>query len=242
MKNIEIWDEYEIKARYIPVFLSSIPMVHFLMIFLGDAFWKELISNIGWMLIVANLSISFIVMLALVQFQCGLAKHWIEESVFGKGGIRFPTTEMILYSGGLISKDMKEQMRNKIFDKFGSKLSSVDEEIRDPNNARLKAREVVGLVRNSIRESILVFQYNIRYGFFRNLIGGVIWSSFGSTGCAIIYGLGNNWKAMSFFAVCLIAHISLYIFKKAVLEKLAFSYADSLFVEFLRTKKGVYDE
>lgn len=36
MSDIKWWDEYEIKARYIPTFLSVVPMVHFLILFLGD--------------------------------------------------------------------------------------------------------------------------------------------------------------------------------------------------------------
>jgi hypothetical protein len=111
LSEVKSWDEYEIKARYIPTLLSVIPLVHFLILFIGGAFWKELIGNIGWMLVVANLSLSLIIMLALVQVQCSFAKHFIEESIFGKGGERFPSTDMLLYDGGLISIERKELVR-----------------------------------------------------------------------------------------------------------------------------------
>ena len=114
MKEIKYWDEYEIKARYIPTFLSAVPLVHFLLLFLGETFWKNLSGNIGWMIVITNLGVSLIVMFAFVQIQCGFAKHWVEEPVFGKGGAHFPTSDMLLFNCGLISIERKEQIRNKI--------------------------------------------------------------------------------------------------------------------------------
>ena len=232
------WDEYEIKARYIPTFLSVVPLVHFLILFLGEAFWKELIGNISWMLVVANLGLSLLVMLAFVQIQCGFAKHWVEEPVFGKRGERFPTTDMLLLNGGLISFERKAQLRNKITEQFRSTFSSKDEENDEPYNARLQAREAVGQVRNAVGKGAMTIHYNIRYGFFRNLIGGVIWSVIGSIGSSIIYGLNSNWKTMSLFIIFFLIHIAMFLFKKSILDKFAFVYADTLFNEYLIENKG----
>lgn len=232
MNKIKSWDEYEIKARYIPTFLSVVPLVHFLRLFVGSIFWKELISNIEWMLVVADLSLSLIIMLALVQFQCSLGKHWIEESVFGKGGERFPTTDMLLYNGGLISVERKEQIRNKITKLFKYAFSTANEENTNPSNARLQAREAVGCVRKNVKKGVMTIQYNIRYGFFRNFIAGVIWSTIGSLGCSVYYGVGGEWKFMSLFISYFIICMILFIVKKTILDKLAFAYADSLFNEF----------
>jgi hypothetical protein len=72
----------------------------------------------------------------------------------------------------------------------------------------------------------MTINYNIRYGFFRNLIAGVIWSTIGSIGCSIIYGIKNDWKTMSFFIAYLLIYLTLFTFRKNILEKLAFSYAE----------------
>ena len=239
MNEIKSWDEYEIKARYIPTFISVIPIVHFLILFLGGAFWKELANNVVWMIVISNLSLSLILMLAMVQIQSSISKHWIEESVFGKGGERFPTTEMLLYNGGLISIQRKEQIRSKIIQLYGCTLSSEIEENRDAVQARLQARESVAYVRRSVGKGIMTYQYNIRYGFFRNLIGGVIWSVFGSIGCAIIYGIDKDWRAMSFFIILALIHSILFSLQKVILTNLAFSYADTLFNEFLSMKEVI---
>jgi len=230
--KIKWWDEYEIKARYIPTFLSVIPIVHFSIVFFGGNFWDELLESISWMLVIANLSLSSIVMLALVQFQCSLGKVWIEESVFGKGGERFPTTDMLLYSGRLISKQRKEQLRCRISDITGYTFSTEEEEYADPSNARLQAREAVGHVRAKVGHGIMTIQYNIRYGFYRNLIAGVVWATTGAIGCSIMYCLESRWKPMSLFIAYAIIFLALYLFKKPILERLAYSYADTLFNEY----------
>lgn len=238
MKKIKSWDEYEIKARYVPTFLSVIPIAHFAIIFLGRTFWDELAGNVSWMLVVANIGIPLIAMLALVQIQSSLGKSWIEESVFGKGGENFPTTNMLLYSGDLISKQRKEQLRRMISEYSGSTFSTEDEERGDPLNARLQAREAVGHVRTKVGHGVMTIHYNIRYGFFRNLIAGVGWATLGSLGCIIFYYLDSDWKPMSLFVAFFLMFSALYLLKRQILGKLAFNYADTLFTEFLSQSKG----
>lgn len=119
--------------------MSAVPLVHFLILFVGRAFWSELVDNVGWMLVITNLGLSLIVMLALVQAQCSFAKHWVEESVFSKGGERFPTTNMLLYAEGLISSKRKELLRRKISATFDCSFASEEEEANNPADARLQA-------------------------------------------------------------------------------------------------------
>lgn len=233
MDKIKWLDEYEIKARYIPTFLSVIPIVHFSISFFGWAFWDELFRSINWMLLFANLSFSFIGMLALVQFQCSLGKIWIEESVFGKGGERFPTTDMLLYNGGFISMQRKEQLLSKIFSEGGCAFWNEEEERADPSNARLQAREAVGYIRRKVGHGVMTIKYNIRYGFFRNLIAGIPWVTTGGIGCSVMYFLESRWKPMSLFIAYILIFVILYLFKRAILERLAYSYADALFNEYL---------
>lgn len=232
MKNIKWWDEYEIKARYIPTFLSVIPIAHFSIVFFGGTFWDELFTSISWMLIISNVSLSLIIMLALVQFQCSLGKIWIEQSVFGKGGERFPTTDMLLYGGGFISNQRKELLRHRISDISGYVLSTEEEERADPSNARMQAREAVGHIRAKVGHGVMTIQYNIRYGFFRNLIAGIFWATIGGAGCSAMYFLDGRWKPMGLFILYTFIFLALYLFKRVLLERLAYSYADTLFNEY----------
>lgn len=232
MSEIKTWDEYEIKARYIPCLIAAVFPVHFAIQFLGESFWATIVTNVGW-LILTNVSLSLVVTLALIQLQCGIAKHWIEEGIFGKGGINFPTTNILLFQDSFLSKSMKAELREKIMKDFNFKLLSAGQEKKDIDEAKKRAREAAGLIRRYIGKGFMLHQYNIRYGFMRNLIGGVLWSFAGSIGCAIWYGLQANWQASSFFTFCTIIFSALFVFRKRILQKYAYQYAETLLNEYM---------
>lgn len=235
MKNeFKWWDEYEVKARYIPTFLSCVPLTHFLVIFFGSAFWGELYSSIGWMLVIPSVGISVLLVIALSQIQCSLGKFWIEESVFEGDGKYFLTTDMLLYSTGLNSKQNKRLLRRRIAALSNCKLATAEEEQGDPHNARLLAREAVGHVRGAVGRSATVLQCNIRYGFFRNLIAGMPFVVVGSGGCAVMYYFDDQVRTMYFFIGYLFVFVVLFACKKVILKRLSFSYADVLFNEYLK--------
>lgn len=229
------WDEYEIKARYIPCLLAAVLPVHFAIQFLGNAFWEAIAKNIGW-LVVTNLSLSVIVALALIQLQCGIAKHWIEEGIFGKGGINFPTTTLLLFQDPFFSRKMKLAIREKIQKDFNFELMDETQEHSDVDEAIRLARDAVGLIRRFVGKGVMTFHYNIRYGFMRNLIGGVPWGLLGGIGCAIWYGLQKHWQASIFFIVCAILFSALLLFRKMILHKFSHQYAETLFIEYMAQK------
>ena len=231
------FDEYEIKARYIPVFISFVPLVHALILFVGDSFFGKLMSDMKWMLF-SNVSVTLIITLAFLQIQCILGKHWIEESVFGKGGENFPTTDSLLYNGNLISQERKEQIRRKISGKFGCKFTSKEEENANLQNARLQAREAVNFVRGDVGNGSKTLGYNIRYGFVRNFIAGIIWAGIGSLLCFAYYSYYEKWANATFFIMYFVIYLFVFLYKKRILNKLAYSYADSLFNDFLNMREG----
>jgi hypothetical protein len=236
MTKPKSWDEYEIKARYIPCLITPIPLSHFLILFLGKTFWETLASEAGWILVVSNISMPLVAVIALIHLQCNIGKQWIEESVFGQGGASFPTTDMLLLHGGMISSDAKSRIRSKATQLFGITFPDQTQEAAAPEEARLVAREAIGQIRRYVGKGAMTHQYNIRYGFMRNLIGGFFWAITGSTGCATIYGLSKNWAAASLFAVLAALFLLLYFLKKRILKNLAYTYADSLLTEFITNK------
>jgi hypothetical protein len=232
MKDINFLDEYEIKARYIPCFLPAVFPVHFCIQFLGEDFWQTIALNIGWM-VAANVSLSLIITLALIQLQCGIAKHWIEESIFGKAGINFPTTAMLLFHDSFLSTSMKSAIHEKLVNDFKFELMSENQEQTDINEAKRRSREAVGFIRRSVGRGIMTYQYNIRYGFIRNFLGGAFWGLAGSISCACWYGIEKNWRASSFFIVCSICFLVLLLFRERVLKKYAYQYAETLLSEYM---------
>ena len=229
-------DEYEIVARYIPTFICMFPFANFLSSFFGNKFFAEFANSFSWM-IIGNLSVSFIFMIALMQIQCSIGKYFIEESIFGKGGINFITTKMLLYCEGMLSEDRKDKIRDKLLKETGILLSSKEEEKSDFSNAQLKAREAVNIIRNIVGKGLKTIKYNIRYGFFRNLIGGSSFVFIGSLGC-IMYNINKEWNTLIFFGVYFLLFVFLFAMKRKILETLAYSYADRLFSEYLILNKG----
>ena len=235
MDKITPWDEYEIKVRYIPCLITAIFPAHFCVQFLGEAFWKTIATNIGWML-AANISLSLILTLALIQLQCGIAKHYFEESIFGKGGINFPTTNMLLFCTSFLSKNMKKAIREKIKNDFNLILMDAEQERLDLDEAKKRAREAVGLIRKLVGRGIMTYQYNIRYGFIRNLLGGSLWGLAGSVVCAVQYGMEGSWKPASFFILFSACFIFLLLFREKILRSYANQYADTLINEYMNAK------
>jgi len=236
VSNPKTWDEYEIKARYIPCFITAVPIVHFCTHLLGKTFWESIASNMGWML-VTNLGLSLIVTLALIQLQSGIAKHWIEESVFGKGGINFPTTNILLFQDNFLSRTLKNTLREKIKRDFQFVMLDETKEGQDMSEAKRLAREAVNFIRNYVGKGRMTHHYNIRYGFMRNIIGGALWAFVGSTGNGLLYGLQKHWAAMGLFVLFAFIFLALIVFKKPILSRYGNQYAETLFSEYL-TMKG----
>jgi hypothetical protein len=105
------------------------------------------------------------------------------------------------------------------------------------DEAKRLARDAVGFIRRNVGKGIMTYQYNIRYGFMRNLIGGALWGAAGSIGCAVWYLLQNNWQASILFTICSMTFVFLFLLRKRVLHKFAHQYAEILFNEYM-AKKG----
>lgn len=170
MNKKKLWDKYEIKVRYVPAFLSLIPISQFLILLLGEHYWQGLFASISKMAMVRNLGVSLVSTAAMVQLQSSIAKCWIEESVFGENGENFPTTEMLLYSGGLTPIQRKEQIRNKIIKIIGCTLPSESDELNNLSLARQQVQESVGIIRRVDDKGTMECQYSIRYGFLEILL------------------------------------------------------------------------
>jgi hypothetical protein len=96
--------------------------------------------------------------------------------IFKEDETKMPTTEYLLWKNHKISKEQNESVRNKIFNKFNYLMLSKQEETEDEQEARLNIVGAVAKMKESTRNSPLVIQSNYRYGFHRNMLGGLIWS------------------------------------------------------------------
>ncbi len=88
-----------------------------------------------------------------------------------------PTTDILMWSSDY-SDEMKKAIRDKVKKDFNYTMPSKEDERKDENAARKNIAAIVGSIRNKARESgdAVYTQANYRYGYNRNLLGGLVWS------------------------------------------------------------------
>ena len=140
---------------------------------------------------------------------------------------------MLLFWDYFLSTSMKNAIREKVLRDFNFELMDENQEQINFDEAKKRCREAVVFIRRYVGRGVMTYQYNIRYGFIRNLLGGTFWVFAGSIGCAYWYGIGENWRASSVFVLCSIIFTILLLFKERVLKKYACQYAETLLSEYM---------
>lgn len=233
---MKLLDVYEIRARYIPAIVAALP-AFILSAFIKREVWISLFSNAKSFLVVENISLSLIAVLFLIHIQRGIAKHVFETLIF-KSGKEFPTTTMLLLSDTYLSSEMKTKIRKKIETTFGIHLLTLEKEQENPEEARKTIRDAVNLIRKQVKNGDKTLQYNIHYGFSRNLIAGSLFALPLSTLNACLFGMQN--KAGFYISVTLaVFFLAVLIFNKTILTHFANAYAECLLSEFVFNKKAV---
>ncbi|MEO0510588.1 MAG: hypothetical protein AAF065_12090 [Verrucomicrobiota bacterium] len=134
--------------------------------------YKDLFKYAEQFMLVGKLSLSAVLIISFTSLVREMGKSLVEKLIF-KNGLRFPTTEMLLWKTRLISKPQKEMLHRKILEDFEIELYDAEAERDDELEARLRARDAVSAIRHHVGDGKFTLQYNIRYGFWRNLVGGL---------------------------------------------------------------------
>ncbi len=145
-----------------------------------------------------------------------------------------PTTNYLLFSNSQFTKEYKLRLHRHIQADFQIQLPNEQEEAQNEEIARRRIVEAVGLVRQKVKNGRLLLQFNIEYGFARNLIGGSIIGLavsifdivyFFSTGNQLIGGISI------FLAVVFSFLLAIH---KITIRHLGNQYAKRLFQEYLQ--------
>lgn len=170
---------YEKRARLYPVIVSMlIPFILFIII--GNSMlssydklehiWNIIISIIPASLVTAALgygvkNLASTTSKALFQFQ-----------LFKEDETKMPTTEILLHSSDMFSRQNKQLIREKIKQNLGLELMAEEQEKLNEREARLIIVDAVKRIREKTRENQILFNYNCNYGFVRNFMGANVWS------------------------------------------------------------------
>ena len=85
-----------------------------------------------------------------------------------------PTTDFLIFKKSPFSTIYINNIMNKINEDFKIVLSDKSAQDKDELEARKEIANVVQMIRNITRDDNILLQYNIQFGFLRNLMGGMI--------------------------------------------------------------------
>lgn len=157
-------------AMLIPCLLASAMIYYYEPTSELQDFWKA-----------ATASIPVVVFLALGYFLRerirATSKLLFQFPLFKEDETHMPTTDFLMWSSNY-SDEMKRAIRNKVKKDFNYTLPSKEDERKDENAARKNIAAIIGSMRNKARDSedTVYIQANYRYGYNRNLLGGLVWS------------------------------------------------------------------
>ncbi|MFH1883491.1 MAG: hypothetical protein ABIL62_12365 [Planctomycetota bacterium] len=227
---------YEIKARYVPAIIAALPII-ILSGFVKEEIWISMFHNARWFLFVENFSMSVIAVLLLIHVQRGIAKHLFEEKIFDSGK-NFPASRMLLFSDDYLSEMMKVKVREKIKKDFAITLCTQSEEQENLDEAKKSLRDAVALVRKQVGDGDKTLQYNIHYGFSRNLIGGSVLAVPYALFCAIYAGFQGIKPVCIASSFMLFFFVAVLFLSKSIMVHYGNTYAECLLTEFLTTNIG----
>lgn len=106
-----------------------------------------------------------------------VSKVLLQFRLFKEDETRMPTTELILWKNHSLSDEELTLLRKKMYEKHGYKMMTSKEEADKEDEVRRNIVGAVRLMREDTRGDKILLQANWRYGFWRNLFGGLICSA-----------------------------------------------------------------
>lgn len=231
--------KYKVCARFVPAVLTSFPFVaiYILLVVEGMPAVSEKANKIvqEWLNPYAKIGFGMSIIYAW-GFLIRLSSKWVEGVVFD-GERNFPTTTLLLFSDSELSVAEKEMARSKFKAEFNIDVGSKDDELENPREVRNRIALAVKGVRDKLRKSEIVLQYNIIYGFVRNVTVG---SAFALIPSFILLVVGyEKGMSSSLFAVGLSFSLIYSIIVACSKQLWSFSgnlYAKNLIREYVTLK------
>jgi len=230
MKNP--FDSYSLIARAYPALISAMPLF---ILWYSLSKFDELNNLLEFILsieFVGELTIAVVFLYFYAQLIRAISLV-VEKRLFtSKRG--FPSAYFLLYSDDHYSTSYKDEFRRRASLVFNLSLPTQDDESDRPDDAQRQLCELSKHMILYVKKGELIFKHNIWYGFFRNLIGGSIFS--------ILFCILNIFVGVfilesvilwSTSTVMLIIFTTLFVFKDAILIQQAEAYGKQLISEFM---------
>lgn len=220
-------DRYTIYAQMIPAFLVSAPILLFLNYHMPDV---SILENFGSAALATfKLSPGVLFIYPIMRTSRFVGKT-LEEWFFGDE-LHFPTTELLLRKDATMSVAAKDAITQQLAS-AGYSLATASEEETDEPDARKRIVEAMSFIRRKVGKGIHAHDYNIGYGFWRNLVGGAVLALI--LCIAELASLFFDQNLLPFDQVIglTIFYVMLLIFSKSLIKRSARRYAKVLLGEF----------
>jgi hypothetical protein len=176
-------------------------------------------------------NVSTILILLYLFAQTG---RLIGKAVFEKKETEMLTTYLLLYSNRNLTASLKNKIRSKLISDFGLQLFGPSRELEDADGAKKSAAEAVALIREKVKDGRLILQYNIEYGFARNLIGcACIALVFSALNTIMFWHRDNQFVTIN--VILFIIYLLPIVLSKVILNYLGRLYANRLIMEYINS-------
>lgn len=162
------------------------------------------------------------------------SKIIFQFSFFKEDETEMPTTRLLLWGEGKISKTYHKEIEKKVKQDFGIQLFSANKELQDLNQAKRVIVNAVQQMREVTRGNAILLQYNCEYGFCRNYLGASVLSVF----YFVLLWISNIWLNMLpwwIFTICIGLQMIAMLITIIFLQYTAKAYARQLINAYMNT-------
>lgn len=230
-------DSYTLYARVFPALISALPLfiLWYFISTLGEL--SGLVSYVFSLKFLGSVTFGVVFLYFYAQV-IRTASKFLETRYFLKEK-GFPTTYLMLYRDSTYSRNYKDTYRARVTKAFGITLPTEEDEKEDLEETKKRLHEITKYIILQLGSGHLVLKHNVWYGFFRNLVGGALFSSLF---CILNIYIGvfslNNPTLWATSIVLLICFAFLLLWRKSILVQQAKAYAKQLIAEFMENNKG----
>ena len=174
-------DDYKKYARILPAVLSMIVPCLSTIYFMFNLSWVNNFLTIEFSKVWGTLLVFFPCSLiygaigyAASELFRSISKIIFQYKLFEEDETKMPTTDFLIFKRSPFSTIYINNIMDKINEDFKIVLSDKSAQDKDELEARKEIANVVQMIRNITRDDNILLQYNIQFGFLRNLMGGMI--------------------------------------------------------------------
>ena len=104
------------------------------------------------------------------------SKILFQFQLFKEDETEMPTTKLLLYKSRLMDRADLSLVRRRVKEDFSYRMPSEKDEDKDLLSAKIGIASAVSKIREVTRSNMILLQANYRYGFYRNMLGGIVWA------------------------------------------------------------------